>query len=182
MNWPKTIGGIPLLYGMRNYNLPKAFVDRVPVSAQYEIKKAEGATQEEFEKIKDDLARKLQRQLPPPSATWLESTLKTLSADEEKEKNIFVDAAKRLNSLQKLTNSEQEISISQLQNFNKSLQDIERNLESLQLSRNRPEVQQIMKMKNTIKAKFEQLFSDYEKARKPQGKNARKKEQYKQKR
>jgi hypothetical protein len=182
--WSKRIGGIPLLYGMRNYNPQQQGVHAIRVpsrvrSAQYEIRKAEGAPQEEFEKIQQDLTERLQHhQLTPPRATWLESKLKTLSADETKEKNIFVDAVRRLDFLKKLTNSEQEISIIQLQNFNKSLQDIERNLESLQLSRNRPEVQQIIKMKDDIKAKFEQLSSKSQTKKK----NARKKEKYVQKR
>ncbi len=138
---------------------------RVPFSAQYVIKKAEGTTQEEFEKIKDDLARKLQSQLPPPRATHLVSQLSAFSDAEKKEKRVVEDVAKRLAVLQQLTNTKQEISISQLQGLHKSIQEIERHLESLQLSRERQEVQQIVTMKDSIKEAIRKSLSDYIKSR-----------------
>jgi hypothetical protein len=89
--WSKRIGGIPLLYAMRSYTpAPQQnVVASMPLIrlAQYEIRKAEGATQEEFEKIKQDLTERLQQhQLTPPRATLLGSQLMARSAAEKREK------------------------------------------------------------------------------------------------
>jgi hypothetical protein len=166
LKWPKTFGGIPLLYGMRTYNPQQQDVHAIRVpsrvrSAEYEVRKAERATQEEFEKVQQNLIKRLQQhQLTPPKASLRESQLMARSADETREKNIFVDAVRGINALNSLIDNAQ--TIRQLQNLNsKSLPDLEGNLASLHISRDRPEVQGVINAKNAIKTRIEKRLSDY---------------------
>lgn len=187
LQWPKTFGGVPLLYGMRSYSPKQSDVREVRVpsmvrSARYEIRKAKGATQEEFEEIQQNLTKKLQQhQLTPPRATFLESHLKALSADEKREKEIVVDADRKLSLLENMINSKQELSADQLEQLEKRFKEIENSLSSLKVSRNREYVEHVIARKDNIRQAFERSRSVPKPGVLAKSKNARKKEQQKQK-